>query len=103
MDRSDVLYAAAIIVAIGVFMAILSVINQRSDEPPEPAAPSASAPANDLSAELRQCSLLGPWDVDELHCRAVWEENRHRFFGKSAQSLPLTAAPAPLASGGAAP
>ena len=29
MDRSDVLYAAAIIVAIGVFMAILSVINQR--------------------------------------------------------------------------
>lgn len=103
MDRSDVLYAAAIIVAIGVFMAILSVINQRSDEPPEPAVPSASAPANDLSAELRRCSLLGPWDADELHCRAVWEENRHRFFGKSARSLPLAAAPAPLASGGGAP
>jgi conjugative transfer region protein TrbK len=103
MDRSDVLYAAAIVVAIGVFMAILSVINRRPDEPPEPTVPSASAPANDLPAALRQCSLLGPWDAEELHCRAVWEENRHRFFGKSARSLPLTAAPAPLASDGSAP
>jgi conjugative transfer region protein TrbK len=103
MDRSDVLYAAAIIVAIGVFLAILSAINQRPDEPPEPAAPSASAAANDLPAELRRCSLLGPWDAEDLHCRAVWEENRHRFFGTSERSLPLAAAPAPLASGGGAP
>jgi conjugative transfer region protein TrbK len=102
MDRSDLCYTAAIIVLLGLFMATLSAINRLPDESPEPDAPSASVP-DDLAAELRRCAVRSPQDAEDSHCRAVWEENRRRFFGLSARSLPPTAAPAPPASGGAAP
>jgi conjugative transfer region protein TrbK len=103
MERSDIYYAAAMIAVIVVFMAILSAINRHPDDvSPTLRAPSA-ATDDDLSAELRRCAMPGFQDAEDPHCRAVWEENRRRFFGRSARSLPLNAAPAALAAGGTTP
>jgi conjugative transfer region protein TrbK len=96
MDRSDVFYAAAIILVMAVFMATLSAINRRPDESPEPDLQSLSDP-DDLSAELRRCRAVGPGDADEAHCEAVWGESRRRFFGGPARPLP------PTENGSAAP
>ena len=89
MDRSDVFYAAAIILVMAVFMATLSAINRRPDESPGPDLQSPSNP-DDLSAELRRCRAVGPGDADEAQCEAVWGESRRRFFGGPARPLPPT-------------
>ena len=89
MDRSDVFFAAAIVVLMALFMATLSAINRRPDEPSEPDPQSMSNP-DDLSAELRRCRALGPQDADEAHCEVVWGERRRRFFGGPARPLPPT-------------
>ncbi|MCK1623268.1 putative entry exclusion protein TrbK-alt [Bradyrhizobium sp. 160] len=93
MDRSDFWRAVAMVALLGVFMATLSYIHRRPASRPVSEAPAISAP-DDLSAELRRCRALGPEDAEDPHCRAVWEENRARFFGRPARPLLPQAAPA---------
>src|ERR1700761_3531906 len=98
LGRSEIFRAAAIVVLIAVFIATLFAINRRPAAPVAEIAPTVAPPASgDLSAELRRCSALGPQDAEDPHCVAVWEENRRRFFGRSARPLP------PTPPGGAAP
>ncbi|UVK50418.1 putative entry exclusion protein TrbK-alt [Mesorhizobium sp. AR02] len=87
MGRSDIFRALAIVVLIGVFIATVAAINRRPVTPAVPDVAATSAP-DDLSAELRRCSALGPQDAEDPRCQVVWEENRNRFFGRPARSLP---------------
>ena len=100
MGRPDIFRALAIAALIGVFIATLFAINRRPIAPAVPEIPSASA-HHDLSADLRRCSALGPQDAEDPRCQAVWEENRRRFFGRSARPLPPAAAPTNPISGDA--
>jgi len=75
------------IALIGLYLIVLAAIN-REDLPAQlrgrtnDVSPSGSDPSDsDLTAELRRCNALGPQDADDPHCRAVWAENRRRFFG----------------------
>ena len=104
LGRSEVFRAAAIVALIACFMAALVAINRRPSTPAVETSPTIIAPASDdLLAELRRCSALGPQDAEDPHCVAVWEENRRRFFGRPARPLPPSApgavAPATPASG----
>jgi conjugative transfer region protein TrbK len=93
VGRPDIFRLAAIVVLIGVFIATLFAINRRPATPTAPDVQSTSSP-DDLSAELRRCSALGPQDAEDPRCQAVWEENRRRFFGRPVRSLPPSTAPA---------
>jgi conjugative transfer region protein TrbK len=93
MDRSDFWRAVAMVALLAVFMATLSYIHRRPVPRPVSEAPAISAP-DDLSAELRRCGALRSEDAEDPHCRAVWEENRARFFGRPARPLLPQAAPA---------
>lgn len=93
MGQSELFRALAIMALIGAFAATLAVINRQPAAPVAQDPPSASAP-DDLSAELRRCSALGPHDADDPRCQAVWEKNSRRFFGRPARPLPPEAAPA---------
>lgn len=88
LGRSEIFRAAAIVALIAVVITALMVTNRRHSAPVAEAPPSTVIPAsNDLSAELRRCSALGPQDAEDPHCIAVWEENRQRFFGRPARPL----------------
>lgn len=100
MGRPDIFRLAPIFALIGVFVATLFAIDRRPPTPAVPDAAFAAAPEN-LSAELRRCSALGPQDAEVPRCQAVWEENRRRFFGRPARPLPPAAAPATAPSGDA--
>jgi conjugative transfer region protein TrbK len=93
MDRSDFWRAVAMVALLAVFMATLSYIHRRPVPRAMSDAPAVSV-SDDLSAELRRCRALGPEDAEDPHCRAVWEENRARFFGRPARPLLPQAAPA---------
>lgn len=93
MDRSDFWRAVAMVALLAVFMATLSYIHRRPVPRPVSEAPAISMP-DDLSAELRRCGALRSQDAEDPHCRAVWEENRARFFGRPARPLLPQAAPA---------
>ncbi|HUC16148.1 MAG TPA: putative entry exclusion protein TrbK-alt [Acetobacteraceae bacterium] len=98
LGRSEILRAAAIIALVACFVATLAAINRRPSVPVVEPLPTVTAPAtDDLTAELRRCGALGPKDAVDARCEAVWEENRRRFFGRSARPLP------PTPPGGAAP
>jgi len=107
LGRSDTFRAAAIIALIACFAATLFAINRRPATPVVEPIPTVPAPAtDDLTAELRRCSALGPQDAEDARCVAVWEENRRRFFGRPARPLPSqtpqgAAAPATPSSGDA--
>ena len=89
LGRSEIFRAAAIVALIACFIAALVVVNRRPSAPATETSPSTTTPApDDLSAELRRCSALGPQDAEDPHCVAVWEENRQRFFGRPARPLP---------------
>jgi conjugative transfer region protein TrbK len=100
LGRSEIFRAAAIVALVAVFIATLVAVNRRPPTPVVETAPTIVNPASDdLSAELRRCSALGPQDAEDPHCVAVWEENRQRFFGRPARPLspqtpPGAAAPA---------
>lgn len=93
MGQPDLFRTLAIMALIGVFIATLAAINRQPGMPISPGLPSTSTP-DDLSAELRRCSTLGPKDAEDPHCQAVWEKNRRRFFGRPARPVPPEAAPA---------
>lgn len=87
--RSGAFRAAAILVLVAVIIASLFAIDRRPATPVAVAPATTSNPAqDDLSAELRRCSALGPQDPEDARCVAVWEENRRRFLGKPALPLP---------------
>jgi len=106
LGRSEIFRAAAIIALIACFVATLAAINRHPSAPVAEPPPASIAPTpDDLSAELRRCSALGPQDAEDARCVAVWEENRRRFFGRPARPLPPTppgaVAPATPSSGDA--
>jgi conjugative transfer region protein TrbK len=106
LGRSDIFRAAAIIALIACFIAALVAINRRPSAPIAETFPTVPAPAtDDLTAELRRCSALGPQNAVDARCEAVWEENRRRFFGRPARPLPpsppAAVAPATTTSGDA--
>jgi conjugative transfer region protein TrbK len=89
LGRSEIFRSAAIVALIAVFVATLAAINRRPTAPAADIPSTVTAPAtDDLTAELRRCSALGPQDAEDPHCVAVWEENRRRFFGRPARPLP---------------
>jgi len=94
LGRSEIFRAAAIVVLIAALVATLFAINRRPSAPAAEIAPTIAPQASDdLTAELRRCSALGPQDAEDARCVAVWEENRRRFFGRPA--LPLPPSPPP--------
>lgn len=107
LGRSEIFRAAAIVALIGCFIATLAAINRRPSAPAVENSPTTTTQApDDLSAELRRCSALGPQDAEDARCVAVWEETRRRFFGRPARQLPPqmpqgVAAPATPSSGDA--
>ena len=106
LGRSEIFRAAAIVALIAVAITALVVTNRRHSAPIAETPPTINPASDDLSAELRRCSALGPQDAEDPHCVAVWEENRQRFFGRPArtqspQTPPGAAAPATPSTGGA--
>ncbi|HVZ06623.1 putative entry exclusion protein TrbK-alt [Rhodopila sp.] len=94
LGRSDTFRVVAIIALIAVVVVSLVAIHQRPAAPAVETPSAVASPASDdLSAELRRCSALGPQDAEDARCVAVWEENRRRFFGRPARPLPPQAAP----------
>ena len=89
LGRSEIFRATAIVALIACFIAALVAINRRPSAPVAEPPPTVTAPTtDDLTAELRRCSALGPQDAEDARCVAVWEENRRRFFGRPARPLP---------------
>ena len=88
LGRSEIFRAAAIVALIAVFITTLVAVNRRPSAPVAETSSTTSPAPDDLSAELRRCSALGPQDAEDPHCVAVWEENRQRFFGRPARPLP---------------
>lgn len=106
LGRSEIFRAAAIVALVAVFIATLVAVNRRPSAPVVEPSPIIKPASDDLSAELRRCSALGPQDAEDPHCVAVWEENRQRFFGRPARPLspqtpPGAAAPATPSKGDA--
>jgi conjugative transfer region protein TrbK len=106
LGRSEIFRAAAIVALVAVFIATLVAVNRRPSTLVVETSPTINPASDDLSAELRRCSALGPQDAEDPHCVAVWEENRQRFFGRPARPLPPqtppgAAAPATPFKGGA--
>ena len=99
MGRPDLFRMLAITALIGVFIATLFAINRRPSAPVVETFPTINPSSDDLSAELRRCSALGPQDAEDARCVAVWEENRRRFLGRPAR--PLATAPANINTGDA--
>lgn len=88
LGRSEIFRAAAIVALVALFVATLVAVNRRPSAPVVETPPTINPASDDLSAELRRCSALGPQDAEDPHCVAVWEENRQRFFGRPARPLP---------------
>lgn len=92
------------IALIGLYLLALAIINHDAIRPkPAQAETDHISSTDDLSAELRRCNALGPQDSgsqdsatqasDYAHCRAIWAENRRRFFGLRVHSLMPAKAP----------
>src|ERR1700691_2159187 len=100
LGRLEIFRAAAIVALIAVAITALVVTNRRHSAPIVETPPTIVTPASDdLSAELRRCSALGPQNAEDPHCVAVWEENRQRFFGRTAAPLRPPNPPAATAPG----
>lgn len=101
LDRPEIFRIAAIVVLIAVLVSALVAIHPRPSPPVVEDSPATPLPASDdLSIKLRRCDAVSPTSAEEAHCQAVWEENRRRFFGRPARTLPSpepqsTAAPTP--------
>lgn len=107
MERSELPRALALILLVGLFVAVLAAINRSPKSPSTQEGASASSHLSlghdDLSAELRRCSALGPNDPEDTTCRAAWAENHRRFFNRQAHQVTTPAIPAAPESEGATP
>ncbi|VTZ23016.1 conserved hypothetical protein [Methylocella tundrae] len=92
----------SLVAALAGLLIAAATLHRRADVR-APGISSAAPPADDLSAELRRCAALDPKDAEDPRCRAVWAENRRRFFGKSPLPVATPAPPAASASEGGAP
>jgi conjugative transfer region protein TrbK len=81
-----------IAIVVARVLAALRVHRGQSFAPSAPPAPSLSS--DPLARELTRCRAIGLAAADDLGCKAVWTENRRRFFGSSAPD----AAPTPQKS-----
>ncbi|MFG1374277.1 putative entry exclusion protein TrbK-alt [Xanthobacter oligotrophicus] len=90
MDRLEIALITAILIA-GLFVAVAMTGDRRADALAIPDA--TLSPSDELSAELQRCKALAPEDGEDPHCRAAWEANRRRFFGKPTLSPSEGAAP----------
>jgi len=98
MRRATLIRAAGIIALIALYVAALTAINRESlPARPHGQAGDAWSLDDNFSTQLRRCKALGPQDRDDAHCRAVWAENRRRFFGLSPKTL-LGASPRPASA-----
>ncbi len=103
MWRPDSFRIVAIGIFIGAILAVLTATYQHEPAPLQMNLPSIPN-SDDLSAELRHCSALGPSDAEDPYCLAVWNESRRRFFGRPARPLrspPAHEATAPATSSSA--
>src|SRR5271165_2677772 len=98
LGRSEIFRAAAILALVAVFIVALVAVNRHPSAPVVETSPTINPASDDLSAELRRCSALGPQDAEDPHCVAVWEENRQRFFGRPARPLSPQTPPGAAAS-----
>jgi conjugative transfer region protein TrbK len=89
--------AAAFIALAGALLAAATTLSSRKNPLPEAAkAELAATAAGALDAELARCRAIGPEAANDAVCKAVWEDNRKRFFefGKPRQDKPLNPFPA---------
>lgn len=75
--------AALILAALAITLSAMGAL-RRSEAPPAPVAPAATATPDPLRPELRRCQLLGQGALDDPACLAVWVESRDRFLGRGA-------------------
>jgi conjugative transfer region protein TrbK len=84
--------AVAFIALAGALLATATTLSSRNDPSTQVAKtelPAAAAGA--LDAELARCRAIGPESANDAVCKAVWEDNRKRFFGfgKPRQDKPI--------------
>jgi conjugative transfer region protein TrbK len=83
-----------------VAAAIIATAVHFNTEKAEPAsaAPRSATTVDPLAADLARCQALGIAALDDASCKAIWAENRRRFFtyqpgdGETAATLPQTSA-----------
>jgi conjugative transfer region protein TrbK len=88
MGRSDLFRITAIAVLIAVVITALIAFHRQPAKLVTETPPTTPLRSDDLSAELSRCRALGPKDGEDLHCKAIWEETRQRFFGRPVRPLP---------------
>jgi conjugative transfer region protein TrbK len=84
--------AFVFIVLAGALLATATTLSSHKDPSPQAAKtepPAAAASAVD--AELARCKAIHPEAANDAACKAVWEDNRKRFFefGKPRQDKPI--------------
>lgn len=89
--------AVAFIALAGALLATTTTLSGRKDPSPQATKtelPAAAAGAVD--AELARCRAIGPEAANDAVCKAVWEDNRMRFFvsGKPRQDKQIDPFPA---------
>ncbi len=120
--QRTLLQAAVMIALIGLYLAALAIINRNAVRPKQAQMQTdrTGSAIDDLPDELRRCNALrpqtlghqtsGPQDSGDAHCRAIWAENRRRFFGlppkfsariPASQPAPSSIAPQMSNTGGA--
>jgi conjugative transfer region protein TrbK len=73
-----ILVAGTIIAGVAAWLAGTEVLDEGEVERSTAADP---VPTDPLRAELFRCNGIGQAALDDAGCRAVWAENRRRFFG----------------------
>ena len=65
-----------------VAAAIIATVVHFNSEKAEPAsaAPRSATTVDPLAADLARCQALGIAALDDASCKAIWTENRRRFF-----------------------
>jgi len=65
-----------------VAAAIIATAVHFNSEKAEPAsaAPRSATTVDPLAADLARCQALGIAALDDASCKAIWAENRRRFF-----------------------
>jgi conjugative transfer region protein TrbK len=89
--------AVAFLAFAGALLATATTLSNRKDPSPQAAKTELPAAAiGAVTAELVRCKAIGPEAANDVGCKAVWEDNRKRFFasGKPRQDKPIDPFPA---------